>query len=285
MIAKIKQPVWHRRRSRYLGNTAAVAALSLGLVVVLLPFVWIFSTAFKTQRDAMAMPPLITFQPTFDNLRFLTEGFLKYEINSIIITTGATVLALVLGVPAGYALASSGGRRTTRLLGLWMLATYIVPGIVFIVPLFLIFNQLGLVNTHLGIILGYQTGLIPFTVWMSRSYFLDVPAELEDAARVDGCSRMQAFRKVVLPVTITGISTVGLLVAIFAWGEYFGTLILGGSDTYTVTIGIYNYVGSFGSELGKLAMASLIVVLPILFATVIAQRGLLRGITGGAVKG
>ena len=273
------------RHRRYLGNATAIAILSLGLVVVLLPFLWIVSTAFKTQVDAMAIPPKITFTPTFDNLGFLTQGFLQYEINSIIVTTGATIVALVLGVPAGYALASTGTRRTARLLGLWMLATYIVPGIVFIVPLFLIFNQLGLVNTYLGLILGYQTGLIPFTVWMSRSYFVEVPPELEDAARVDGCSRFQAFRKVILPVTITGISTVGLLVAIFAWGEYFGTLILGGSDTYTVTIGIYNYVGSFGSDLGKLAMASLIVVIPILLATVIAQRGLLRGVTGGAVKG
>ncbi len=273
------------RHRRYLGNATAIAILSMGLVVVLLPFLWIVSTAFKTQVDAMAIPPKITFTPTFENLGFLTEGFLQYEINSIIVTTGATIVALVLGVPAGYALASTGTRRTARLLGLWMLATYIVPGIVFIVPLFLIFNQLGLVNTYLGLILGYQTGLIPFTVWMSRSYFVEVPPELEDAARVDGCSRFQAFRKVILPVTITGISTVGLLVAIFAWGEYFGTLILGGSDTYTVTIGIYNYVGSFGSDLGKLAMASLIVVIPILLATVIAQRGLLRGVTGGAVKG
>ncbi len=273
------------RRRRYLGNITAVAILSLGLVVVLLPFLWIVSTAFKAQVDAMAIPPKITFTPTFENLGFLTEGFLQYEINSIIVTTGATFVALVLGVPAGYALASTGTRRTARALGLWMLATYIVPGIVFIVPLFLIFNQLGLVNTYLGLILGYQTGLIPFAIWMSRSYFLEVPPELEDAARVDGCSRFQAFRKVILPVTITGISTVGLLVAIFAWGEYFGTLILGGSDTYTVTIGIYNYVGSFGSDLGKLAMASLIVVIPILLATVVAQRGLLRGVTGGAVKG
>jgi multiple sugar transport system permease protein len=212
-----------------------------------------------------------------------SDRFLKYEVNSIIMTVLATGIALLLGVPAGYAL-SLRKNRGARLLGTWMLATYIIPGIVFIVPMFLMFTQLRLTNTYLGVVLGYETGLLPFTAWMMSSYFADIPVELEDAARVDGCSRFQAFIKVILPVSITGVSTVAILVAIGAWGEYFGTLILGGPDTYTATVGINTLLSSYSSDFGSLAAAVLFVVVPILLATVVAQRGLLRGLTAAAVK-
>jgi multiple sugar transport system permease protein len=269
---------------RYFGDAAAIVVLLAGLGFVFLPFVWLLSTAFKNQVDAFALPPLVVFQPTLDNFSILFTGtFVRYEINSVVLTVLATCVALLLGVPAGWALSLGG--RGAEFMGVWLLATYIVPGIVFIVPMFLLFSQLGLTNTYLGVVLGYETGLLPFTVWMMRSYFADLPIELEDAARLDGASRLQALVHVILPISVTGISTVTILVAIGAWGEYFGTLILGGSNTFTATVGIYSLVNSVSNDFGHLAAAVLFIVVPILLATVLAQRGLLRGLTGAAVKG
>lgn len=274
-----------RARRISVADLIGTTILAIGVVPIVLPFLWIVSTALKNQADAFALPPLILFEPYLKNFAVLTSGqFLHFEFNSILITGLSTGVALLLGVPAGWALARGEGSQV-RLLGAWMLATYMIPGVAYIVPLYLIFTKFGLTNTYLGLVLGYQTGLLPFTAWMMRSYFLDVPSELEDAARVDGCSRLQAFRRVILPVSITGVSTVGLLVAVFSWGEYFGTLILGGTDTYTAPIGIATFVGSYGASYGQMAVGTLFVLVPIVFVTVIAQRGLIRGLTGAAVKG
>jgi multiple sugar transport system permease protein len=279
----IRRSVVHKSR-RFLGDGIAILILTAGLGFVFLPFLWLVSTAFKNQVDAFALPPKIVFEPTLSNFSILFTGtFVRYEINSIVITVLATCIALMLGIPAGWALSLGG--RGAEFMGLWLLATYIVPGIVFIVPMFLLFSQLGLTNTYLGVVLGYETGLLPFTVWMMRSYFADLPIELEDAARVDGASRFQALVRVILPISFTGISTVAILVAIGAWGEYFGTLILGGSNTFTATVGINSLVTSVSNDFGHLAAAVLFVVVPILLATVLAQKGLLRGLTGAAVKG
>jgi ABC-type glycerol-3-phosphate transport system permease component len=274
------------RRSlrRSAGDGLAIVILTVGLGFVFLPFLWLVSTAFKDQVDAFALPPKVFFAPTLANFSILFTGtFVRYEINSIVITLLATCVALGLGIPAGWALSLGG--RAAEFMGAWLLATYIIPGVVFIVPMFLLFSQLGLTNTYLGIVLGYETGLLPFTVWMMRSYFADLPVELEDAARVDGASRFQALLRVILPISVTGISTVTILVAIGAWSEYFGTLILGGSSTFTATVGIYTLINSVSNDFGHLAAAVLFIVVPILVATVLAQRGLLRGLTGAAVKG
>jgi ABC-type glycerol-3-phosphate transport system permease component len=273
-----------RTWNRYSGDALAIVVLTLGLGFVFLPFLWLFSTAFKNQVDAFALPPKIFFEPTLANFSVLFTGtFVRYEINSIVICIMATGVALALGIPAGWALSLGG--RGAEFMATWLLATYIVPGIVFIVPMFLLFSQIGLTNTYLGVVLGYLTGLLPFTVWMMRSYFADLPIELEDAARVDGASRFQALIRVILPISVTGISTVAILVAVAAWSEYFGTLILGGSDTFTATVGINSLINSAQNDFGHLAAAVLFVVFPILLATIVAQRGLLRGLTGAAVKG
>jgi len=159
------------------------------------------------------------------------------------------------------------------------------PAVVYIVPMFVIFVRLGLINTYLGLVLGYQTGLLPFTVWLMRAYFADLPTELEEAARIDGCTRARAFLEVVLPVSLPGVTTVALLVAIAAWSEFFGAFILGGSDTFTAPIGVYGFLSDYSSDYGALAASTLFVVVPVLLATIVAQRGLLKGLTAAAVKG
>ncbi len=272
-------------RRRLLYNAVASLALIAGLVLVFLPFVWLLSTAIKNQVDAFALPPKLVFEPTLSNFGRLLDGqFAQYALNSVIVTSLATSLALILGVPAGYGLAIGRFRGRQWLAG-WLLVTYMAPAVVYIVPMFVIFVRLGLINTYLGLVLGYQTGLLPFTVWLMRAYFADLPTELEEAARIDGCTRARAFLEVVLPVSLPGVTTVALLVAIAAWSEFFGAFILGGSDTFTAPIGVYGFLSDYSSDYGALAASTLFVVVPVLLATIVAQRGLLKGLTAAAVKG
>jgi multiple sugar transport system permease protein len=273
------------RRRRHFFRALRYAILTLGLVWVFLPFLWLLSTAFKNQADAFALPPKLVFQPTLEAFRQLFSGpFAHATMNSVILTVTATGIALLLGVPAGYGLAIAKSRLTVGS-GYLLLAAYVMPGIVYVIPMFIIFLNVGLVNTYVGIVLAYETFLLPLTAWLMRSYFLDVPPDLEAAALIDGCTRFQAFRKVILPTALPGITTVGLLAAIAAWGEYFATLIIGGSDTYNANVALAGLVSGYSSSFGQLTAGALFITVPILVVTLVAQRGLLRGLTAGAVKG
>jgi multiple sugar transport system permease protein len=188
-------------------------------------------------------------------------------------------------VPAGYALARA-KVPGSRLINSWFILAYVAPPVVFIVPLYVIYQHLNLLNTYQGLILAYETGLLPFTIWLMRVYFSDVPRDLDEAAWIDGCSKLTALWRVVLPTAWPGVTTVGLLVALASWGEYFAAVILTGPQTQTAPVGIESYVGStsFSADWGGLAAAALIVVVPALAATVAVQRGLISGVTRGAVK-
>jgi multiple sugar transport system permease protein len=202
----------------------------------------------------------------------------------VVITVATTAATLVIGVPAGYAFAR--GKFVGRwFLGGWLLFSRMMPPVIFIIPLFLFFNRLGLTNSYLGLVLAYMTGLLPFTVWMCAGYFEDIPMEIEEAARVDGASKARAFLTVVLPLAMPGVLTVGVLIAIASWSEYFIPFLLAGTGTTPATVALVNYVGADVIDWGAMAAASLTLVLPVLVLTVIAQRGLLRGLSAGAVKG
>jgi multiple sugar transport system permease protein len=255
-----------------------------GLILVAIPYAWIIFTSFKLPVDAASVPPVLFAPITFSNWEKLFAGpFPGSLVSSVIITVGTVIATLVVGVPAGYAFAR--GRFRGRLfLGGWLLFSRMVPPVIFIIPLFLFFHQLGLINTYQGLILAYLTGLLPFTVWMTASYFADIPIEIEEAARVDGATRFRAFL-VVLPLALPGVLTVAVLIGIAAWSEYFIPFILAGPGTTPATVGLVNFVGSAVIDWGQMAAASLTLVIPALIITLIAQRGLLRGLSAGAVKG
>lgn len=271
----------HRRRVA----VGSVVLLVVGLIVVLVPYCWILLTAFKRQIDATAVPPVLFSPITMKSWEKLASGqFPSSLVSSVIITVGTTVATLVIGVPAGYAFAR-GRFLGRRFLGGWLLFSRMMPPVIFIIPLFLFFYQLRLINTYQGLVLAYMSGLLPFTVWMCASYFEDIPIEIEEAARVDGASRWRAFVTVVLPLALPGVLTVGVLIAIAAWSEYFIPFLLGGFDTTPATVGLVNYVGVDVIDWGAMAAASLTLVAPVLVMVIIAQRGLLRGLSAGAVKG
>jgi multiple sugar transport system permease protein len=231
------------------------------------------------------VPPKIISAGTLENFRSLTgDGYLKSLRNSAIITGFTTVSTLVLGVPTGYAFAR-GKFRGRAAIGIFLLYSRMVPPVIFIIPLFLFFHHLNLVGNFRGMVLAYLTGLLPFAVWMSASYFQDVPVELEEAARVDGCTRGQAFWRIALPLALPGVVSVGLLVGIAAWSEYFIPLILAGPTTTPATVGIVSFIGVDTINWGAMCAGALTLIIPVFIATLLAQRGLLRGLTAGAIKG
>lgn len=275
-------PPKRRDRSQ---RRARIALLAIGLVIIAVPYVWIVLTAFKRPVDAAAVPPKLFSPTTLANFQALFDGpYIGSLVNTAIITVTTTLATLLFGVPAGYAIAR-GKFAGRRFIGGWLLFSRMMPPVIFIVPLFLFFHKLHLINSFLGLTLAYMTGLLPFTVWMSASYFADIPTELEDAAKVDGCSKPQAFLRVALPLAIPGISTVGLLIAIAALGEYFVPLLLAGPDTTPAAVGVVNFIGVDTINWGAMAAAALTLVVPVFVLTLLAQRGLLRGLTAGAVKG
>jgi multiple sugar transport system permease protein len=273
----------HRHARRV--SVISIAILLVGLLVAMVPYLWIVLTSVKRQVDATAIPPKIISPLSFKSWEDLLAGpFVGSLGSSVIITVATTVATLVIGVPAGYAFAR-GHFAGRRLLGGWLLFSRMVPPVIFIIPLFLFFNQLRLINTYLGLMLAYMTGLLPFTVWMCASYFEDIPLEIEEAARVDGASRGRAFLTVVLPLAIPGVLTVGVLIAIAAWSEYFIPFLLAGVGTTPATVALVNTVGADVIDWGQMAAASLTLVIPVAVLTLFAQRGMLRGLSAGAVKG
>jgi multiple sugar transport system permease protein len=274
-----------RRRRRKGILALRILLLLIGLVLIGIPFLWIVLTAFKEPVAADASPPMFISPLTLSNFDSLfQDGYAKSLLNSVIITTLSTGFTLIFGIPAGYAFAR-GKFRGRNFFGAFLLFSRMVPPVIYIIPLFLFFHLLNLIGTFTGLTLAYLTGLLPFTVWMSASYFQGVPVELEDAARVDGCGRLRSFISISLPLALPGIVSVGLLIGIAAWGEYFIPLILGGFSTEPATVGIVNFVGIDGSSWGPMAAGALCLIVPVFLATLVAQRSLIDGLTSGALKG
>ncbi len=277
-------PSLTRAWNRHGWDVVSVVLLLIGLVYLLLPLVWVALTAFKIPIDAFASPPKFISPLTLDNFKVLLTGpFLGDLGHSAVVTVLATGVAIVLGAPAGYAFARTRVPGQGLITG-WLVASYITPAIVFIIPLYIMFSRLGLLNNFFGLTLAYETGLLPFTIWMMRSYFADIPRELDEAAWVDGASKVRAFVAIILPVAWPGVTTVAILVALAAWGEYFGALILSGPATVTAPVAIFTYVGILTANWSVMAAGGILVVLPMLIATMFVQRGLIRGLTVGAIK-
>ena len=273
-----------RTLQRISGGVVTYVLLIIGAVFVLLPLIWLLSTAFKTPSAAFALPPKWISKPTTSNFTTLLTGQFGHSVlNSVIVAAASTAVALLLGIPAGYSFARA-PVRGARIINSWFILAYVAPPAVFIIPLYIIYQHLSLLDTYWGLVLAYLTGLLPFTVWLMRVYFAEVPRELDEAAWIDGCSKMRALWRVVLPTVWPGVSTVGLLVGLASWGEYFGAAILTGPRTQTAPVAVYSFVGTLTSNWSELAAAGLIVVVPALIATIAVQRGFVSGLTFGAVK-
>lgn len=267
-------PVW---------NALYFTLLALFFVALLFPFAWMLLSSFKTQVQIMAIPPQWTFTPTWQNYTEVLEAqrFGKYIWNSTVVAVGSTFFGLLLGLPAAYSIA----RNKQHGLGFAILVARIVPGITFLIPWYILFVKMGLVDTTLALILTHMLVTMPFIVWVMIPFFEGIPSSLIEAARVDGCTEQSAFWRVVLPISGPGIITGSILAFIFSWNNFMFSVILSGSKTKTLPVAIFNFLGYSEINWGALMAAAVIITLPVMALALVTQRYIVRGLTAGAVKG
>jgi multiple sugar transport system permease protein len=277
----------HRPRNpqtrRLLGNLLYALALLLVAAFLLTPFLWMVLNAFKTPLQVIRLPPELIFQPTLRNFEnvFGTQNFMRYIMNSIIIAGGCTLFGLLIGLPAAYSIA----RFRQNRLAIVILMARMVPGITFLVPLFIIFRTLGMVDTYTSLILAHMLVGLPFIVWVMVPFFESIPRELTEAAVMDGASALRAFVMVVLPLSGPGIVTAAILSFVFSWNNFMFSIVLASSRTRTVPVAIYNFISYAQIDWGGLMAAAVVITLPVLVLAIVTQRYVIRGLTAGAVKG
>jgi multiple sugar transport system permease protein len=276
-------------RARWLSRLLTItiyALVILALVVSLFPIFWFFLTSIKPRDLTFAIPPAWIFTPTFDNYAAVLSDrqFLRYLLNSLIIAGGTTGIALASGLLAGYALARYKFRGNGAFRFLFLLPQ-ITPSVAILVPLFVLFNGLDLTNTHLALILANLTLTMPLAIWMLIGFFEDSPIDLEESAMIDGCSRLGALARVVLPVIAPGLAAAAALCFIYSWNEFLYASILSGRDTRTLSVAITSFLTNRAIDWGRTAAAGSLILLPVLVFALFTQRYLVRGLSHGAVKG
>jgi len=260
------------------------ALLLLGIAApVLFPFVWMLASSFKTQVDIVAWPPRLIFTPILGNyLKVFTEqNFLKYFINSTIIGVVAVSLSILLGLPAAYSIA----RFQQKKLSVFILVARLMPGISFLMPWYVIFSRLHLMDSYVALILSHMLIALPIVVWIMSSYFETIPIEMEESAMVDGATRQRAFRSIILPVSGPGIVTSITLSFIFSWNNFMFSQVLSMERTKTLPIAVYNFVSYAEVDWGAVMAAAVAIMTPAIILTMIFQKYVVKGLTMGAVKG
>lgn len=270
-------------------RTPILGKLLFGLVVVLVivpvmfPFLWMLASSLKTQVDIVAWPPRLLFSPTLQNYErvFREQNFLKYFINSSVIGISAVTLSLLMGLPAAYSIA----RFRQRRLSIFILIARLMPGISFLMPWYIIFSRLNLMDSYVALILSHMLITLPIIVWIMASYFETIPIEMEESAMVDGATRQHAFLAIVLPIAGPGIVTSVTLSFIFSWNNFMFSQVLSMEKTRTLPIAIYNFVSYAEVDWGAVMAAAVAIMAPAIILTMIFQKYVVKGLTMGAVKG
>lgn len=254
-------------------------------VAMFFPIFWMVLTSFKTEVLAFAFPPPLLFVPTLENWynALVSSPYLGHFTNTVIITIGSTLVAILLGVPAAYSLAYNPTKRSDFLL-LWVMSTKMMPAVGVIVPLYILFRDLTLFDTHLGLVLIFTAMNLPLVIWMMRSFFLDLPFEIIESSRMDGVSFTQELRHIVLPLTLPGLSAAMLLCLIFTWNEFFFAFNLTIFQAAPLSVYVSSFKTSEGLFWASMSAAATATVLPVVIMGWFAQRQLVTGLTMGAVR-
>jgi multiple sugar transport system permease protein len=258
-------------------------AVFIAVSPAILVFFWMLSLSLKNEVENTAYPPIfIPSTITLDNFRAVFEqsDFALYTLNSVIVSGSATLLALLVGVPAGYAIAKA---RASGIAVLILIAR-MTPGLSYLIPLFILFRLLGLTGTLYPIIITHLVITVPIVVWVMIGFFEGLPRELEESALIDGASLWQAFYMIALPLARPGITVAAILSFIFSWNNFIFGVVLAGRTTRTLPVAVYNVMTFEQISWGPLAAAALVVTLPVLVLTVVIQRQIVGGLAAGSVK-
>ena len=266
------------------------ALLAISLMFLLawaFPVVWSVLNSLKTDRDALAYPPKLIFSPTSEAYRdvlFGSASILPNLVSSMVISVGTTIVTMLMAVPAAYALARLRftGKKSA---GFYVLATQMLPPVGIIIPYFLVLRNIGWIDTYQGIILIYLSFSLPFAIWLLVSYFEDIPFEMEEAAYLDGASRMKTLWRIIIPQVRGGIAVTVVFVFLNAWNEFLFAVVLSGNTVRPVTVAMFNFVSVEQTLWAKLAAVSVLAMLPVVILGIVAQKNIVKGLTVGAVKG
>lgn len=254
-------------------------------LILFFPLGWLVLTAFKTELQAISVPPLLFFEPTLENFHEVQErsDYLLYAKNSLVTSVASTVLGLLLAAPAAYSMAFFKGPHTKDVL-MWMLSTKMMPAVGALMPIYVLAQWSGLLDTQLGLIIIFTLSNLPIMVWMLYSGYKDIPPEILEAARMDGATLWQEFRQVLLPLSLGGLASTGLLCLVLSWNEAFWSLTLSAAKAGTLAALIASYSSPEGLFWAKLSAASLMAIAPIVVFGWFSQKQLVQGLTFGAVK-
>lgn len=274
-----------------LGTGSILERIARRILIVLImaiflgPIVLLVLTSFKTRADALASPPVWFFSPTTENYRhvFSEYDLAHYFQNSVIIATCSTVLALIFGSLAAYGL-SRFDFRGSNALGYWILSLRMMPAVAVVIPIFIILRNIDLIDTRIGMIVVYVSANIPLVIWLMKSFFDDLPKDIEDSSLLDGSTRLGAFARIALPLIGPGLSATAILTFVFIWNEFLFALILTGHNAQTVPVAVTLFMRQTGIEWGYMTAAATLMMLPMIVCTFFVRRGLTRGLTMGAVK-
>ena len=251
----------------------------------LFPIYWLLATSLKTNLQTNADPPIFIFKPIIDNYTLIIQDPDIWHVffNSLIVASGTTFLSLVFGVPAAYVLAKFNFKGNSDY-SFWILSTRMAPPIAMLIPFYVMYNNFGILDTHIGLILAHISLNLSLVVWIMRGFFEDMPKEIEESSYIDGASYLNTFYKISLPISRNGVVAVGILCFLFSWNEFLMALILTDDNAKTVPVGISKFVGYQLIKWAELAASAIFMIVPIFIFLVFFQKQLIKGLTMGAIR-
>lgn len=271
---------------RLLRNTFRIIFIGMAMIWSLGPLYWMAATSLKPPQIVWVLPPPLIFTPYFDNYHqvFTRTPFWPYLVNTLIVATTTLFIALFIGSLAAYSFTRF-RYPGSDFLPLFYLVVRMLPRFILVIPLYIVMREIGLLNTHIALILSYTTFALPFVIWMMIGFFKEIPIELEEAAMVDGCNRLQVLAWIVLPLAAPGLAATAVFAFLLGWNEFLFSLVLAGRDTRTLPTIATSFTTDRGVEWGLVMATGSLVILPVIAMALLVQRHIIRGMTLGAVKG
>ena len=268
------------------GSIARKLFLIFAILFIIIPFIYFISVSFQPREFTQSLAPNLNFKPTLDNYRrvFSSLHFFEFFKNSLIICTSATAISLIIGSFAAYTI-SRVKRKFVDNIAFWILTQRMLPAIAVLIPIYLLMARLRLLDTYPGIILIYTVLNLPYVVWMTRSFFEDIPIELDESAMLDGCSKIRIIFRIIYPITKPGLFATGVFVFVLSWSEFIFALIVTSIQTKTLPVAIASFITDVGIEWKSMTAAGSILIIPLAVLFFLIQKSLIKGLSFGAVKG